>query len=404
MDYNALSYIHSKDGLAKESSGGYQNIHYGNDMNDPIPIDLLPPNYPLHIKGTVAPFKVHETHEAVGGETSDDDEEEQLDDPNIGGNCLEVGGNNRTQSLEVLNNEEEGGAIDAEELAIPYTGDNKFKVPGVDKKGGQQQISGTPLEVHHADIAGSTSIAPTKKWSFRPTHAVLITLLTCMVTAMIISVVLSSRNPAPRMSPEEIACNFIARPNLVDCRSTVEVTASSSNAAGVRIPSEIRVLTQLTHLELDLSELIGTIPSTLSNLSRLNFLSLYVNKLTGTIPPLATLSQLTYLNLGHNELAGSIPSLSNLSKLDSLSVGNNQLTGTIPALSNLALLTSLELEENQLIGTIPSLSNLSQLSTLLLYDTQLSGTMPSYLCSLQGISIVIDCGEITCDPNCCSCW
>ncbi|KAI2513067.1 hypothetical protein MHU86_1359 [Fragilaria crotonensis] len=379
MDDHAPSHIHGKNDLAKENSG-FQFV-FEDHQNDAIPSHLLPPKHPIHVKG---PPKL--TVAAI-----------------------------RTTSSS--NHVEEVGVNDDEEKC------RDIELQRKDGKEVQQPEECNPLDVPQADIAGSISNVPIKKWYFQPGYLAMFAGATCIViVAIVVPVILSSNSQAapttaaptssstsaptfdPTLSPEQIACNFIGRPNLVDCRSTVEVATSSSNAAGVTIPSEIGVLTQLTHLEYDLSELIGTIPSTISNLSRLNFLSLFDNKLTGTIPPLATLSQLTYLNLGHNELIGSIPSLSNLSKLDYLSVGSNQLTGTIPALSNLSLLTWLELEGNEMIGTIPSLSNLSQLTSLLLYDTQLTGTMPSYLCSLQGISIYIDCGEITCDPTCCNCW
>lgn len=377
MNNNAPSNILGKNGLAQENSGF--KFVFEDHQNDAIPSHLLPPNHPIHVKG---PPKLTVTANRTTSSSK---------------NGEDVG-------------ENEFGGID-----IELRREDEIKV--------QSQVECSPLEVPRADHTGSTSGVPIQKWYFRPGYLAMFAGATCItIVAIVVPVILSSSNQAapttaaptssstssptfdPTLSPEQIACNFIARPNLVDCRSTVEVSVSSSNAAGVTIPSEIGVLTQLTHLEYDLSELVGTIPSTLSNLSRLDFLSLFDNKLTGTIPPLATLSQLTYLNLGHNELTGSIPSLSNLSKLDYLSVGSNQLTGTIPALSNLSLLTWLELEGNELIGTIPSLSNLSQLTSLLLYDTQLTGTMPSYICSLQGISIYIDCGEITCDPTCCNCW
>lgn len=376
MDNNAPSNIHGKNGLAQENSGF--KFVFEDHQNDAIPSHLLPPNHPIHVKG---PPKLTVTANRTTSSSK---------------NGEDVG-------------ENEFGGID-----IELRREDEIKV--------QSQVECSPLEVPRADHTGSTSGVPIQKWYFRPGYLAMFAGATCIIiVAIVVPVILSSSNQAappktntaptsaptfdPTLSPEQIACNFIARTNLVDCRSTLEVITPSI-AQGATIPSEIGLLTQLTHLELDFIPLVGTIPPSLSNLSRLIFLSLFNNQLTVKIPPLSSLSKLTYLNLGHNQLVGSIPSLSNLSKLDYLSVGSNQLTGTIPDLSKLSLLTWLELEGNPLIGTIPSsVSNLSQLTSLLLYDTQLTGTMPSSLCSSLGIlSIYIDCGEITCDPTCCDCW
>jgi Leucine-rich repeat (LRR) protein len=374
MNHNAHSYIQGgMDGLAEANNGS--KFIFEDHQNDEIPSHLLPPNHPIHVRGppklTVAAFR---TPSEEGEEIEGNDDKEKRRDIDLGA---------RIQDEKKVQPEE------------------------------------CPLDVPRCDDGGSSSSALTHKWYFRPGYLAIFFLATFIVVAVIvIPVILSSRSqvavkaqvptsaptlsPGQTMSPEQIACNFITRTSLDDCRSTLKVM-SPSIAAGVTIPSGIGLLTQLIHLEVDYSQLIGTIPPSLSNLSRLTYLSFFDNQLTGTIPPLAMLSQLTYLNLGYNILTGSVPSLATLSKLDSLSLGDNQLSGTIPPLSKLSQLTWLSLVVNQLTGSVPSLSNLSELTTLQLYGNQLTGTMPSFLCSL-GISIYIDCDEITCDPNCCDCW
>ena len=84
-------------------------------------------------------------------------------------------------------------------------------------------------------------------------------------------------------------------------------------------------------------------------------------------------------------------------------MSNNQLSGTIPStFGNLSRLSYLGLNDNKLTGIIPStLGNMMQLTYLILfYNTNLTGTIPSLLCSIYGITINIDCPNISC--TCCT--
>ena len=154
------------------------------------------------------------------------------------------------------------------------------------------------------------------------------------------------------------------------------------------IPSELGNLSELTSLNLNSNELSGSIPSELGNLSKLTELFFKFNQLSGSIPSeLGNLILLTRLNLNVNQLSGSIPSeLGNLIQLRSLALNNNQLSGSIPSeLRNLTQLTSLFLNTNELNGSIPSelWDELILLIRLELNSNQLSGSIPSELRNLR---------------------
>ncbi|KAI2502056.1 hypothetical protein MHU86_12375 [Fragilaria crotonensis] len=156
------------------------------------------------------------------------------------------------------------------------------------------------------------------------------------------------------LTPEQIACNFLSLPSLADCRATTSIVGSAS-INGTTIPSELGLLTQLTHLSLFSKGLTGTIPQSLALLTQLSFLSFYNNALTGTIP--STFSSLT-------------------------------------------LLTGMGFDMNQMTGSIPSsFSSLTQLQDLAVFGNEFTGSMPTSLCA-QMNRLRIDCGEITCDASC----
>ena len=97
------------------------------------------------------------------------------------------------------------------------------------------------------------------------------------------------------------------------------------------LPTELALLTGLTHFVATSNALEGSLGGALSGVSSLTTLNLNTNMFTGTIP-ISVLSQntdLTTLNLGQNKFTGTIPTNLPLSLTD-LSIPDNGLTGSIP--------------------------------------------------------------------------
>ena len=137
--------------------------------------------------------------------------------------------------------------------------------------------------------------------------------------------------PTSFMTPQEIACEFIGRPYLVECLETTAFNSydGGDSANGSTIPSEIGLLTKLVILSLYNSGLSGSIPSSISQLTLLQLLSFSNNKLTGIIPPsISSLTNLESLLLNNNALTGTIPSsIANLEQLETLKFYSNDLSG-----------------------------------------------------------------------------
>ena len=75
-----------------------------------------------------------------------------------------------------------------------------------------------------------------------------------------------------------------------------------------KIPGEIRILKNLTHLDLSNNYLEGKIPEEVYSLTDLEKLYLFKNFFTGTISTrIGDLDKITHFHLSHNELTGSIP-------------------------------------------------------------------------------------------------
>ncbi|KAF4394717.1 hypothetical protein F8388_015623, partial [Cannabis sativa] len=214
------------------------------------------------------------------------------------------------------------------------------------------------------------------------------------------------------------------------------------------IPSEISLLSKLTHLDLSynvggngpvLVSLLKINPNvrslfqnltaldslfltsvhityelseSLTNLTSLTHLGLGSCGLYGPLPPsLGKLTQLNWLNLKENDFTGYIPSsFQNLTKLSFIKIAGNQISGPIPSwFGNISELTFMGFFSNSLSGTVPpSLSKLSNLETLDLGENILSGTLQldSFLklrnltelyLGFNMISLLID--ETKIDPN-----
>uniref|UniRef100_A0A2P2MBT7 Cf-4/9 disease resistance-like family protein n=1 Tax=Rhizophora mucronata TaxID=61149 RepID=A0A2P2MBT7_RHIMU len=153
-----------------------------------------------------------------------------------------------------------------------------------------------------------------------------------------------------------------------------------------------RNLTMLQSLVLNHVNLSSTLPNFWANLSSLTDLHLSFCNLWGPIPTsIGDLTQLTYLDLAGNSLLGQIPSsFGNLKELTSLNLYENNLTGEIPSLINLTRLSQLDLHSNRLIGQISLwLSNLTQMSDLYLNDNRFHGTiLGSIIASLVNLKVL----------------
>ncbi|RLN23902.1 putative leucine-rich repeat receptor protein kinase family protein [Panicum miliaceum] len=126
----------------------------------------------------------------------------------------------------------------------------------------------------------------------------------------------------------------------------------SVNKLSGTVPSELAPCGNLTDLELDNNQLIGSIPAVLGSLPSLRMLNLWANQLTGTIPPeLGRCASLETLDLSNNALTGPIPQAWKAGFLD---LGSNRLSGALPPeISGCPNLTFVDLHDNAITGELP---------------------------------------------------
>jgi Leucine-rich repeat (LRR) protein len=158
-----------------------------------------------------------------------------------------------------------------------------------------------------------------------------------------------------------------------------DIDMEHSNMWGT-IPDSIGTLKYLRSLRLASNALSGTIPASIGNLTNLNELIIADAQFNGTVPvEIFSLPFLEKLLIGDNpNLSWTIPpQIGNLKRLQSFSARNTGLRGTIPdEISQLKKLKFLVLDSNNLTGTVPSLKSAPLLIQLYLYDNQLTGTIP----------------------------
>lgn len=133
------------------------------------------------------------------------------------------------------------------------------------------------------------------------------------------------------------------------------------------LPSEIGILTSLTSLVLQNTNLNGNIPIEIQNI---NSLYLSNNRFTGNLPSLN--GQTIYLD--NNQLSGNIPLLPNVKQLN---IYNNKFTGGLTNLENLNLQTC-DLSFNSFTGFFPNL-NWTALTSLNINNNSFIGPIPSGL-------------------------
>lgn len=95
------------------------------------------------------------------------------------------------------------------------------------------------------------------------------------------------------------------------------------------IPSELALLTKLTHIDLAYNNLSGSVPAEFWNMSQLEVLDVSVNTLTGSISRnLNRFTNLVRLHLDTNSFSGIFPDIVQLTSLVYLKIGRNSLTVT----------------------------------------------------------------------------
>ncbi|XP_065865491.1 receptor-like protein 7 [Euphorbia lathyris] len=159
-----------------------------------------------------------------------------------------------------------------------------------------------------------------------------------------------------------------------------------------RIPSGIRNLSSLTHLNLSVSNFSDQIPSEILQLSNLVSLDLSENPLKLQTPGLKdvaeNLTSLTTLHLSGVTIASEVPrSLAKLSSLSSLLLKDCSLEGEFPGeMFQLRFLRYLSVRWNgNLTGYLPEFEVGSSLEMLMLDGTNFTGQIPSSIRNLQSL-------------------
>ncbi|GFZ02223.1 EF-TU receptor [Actinidia rufa] len=141
---------------------------------------------------------------------------------------------------------------------------------------------------------------------------------------------------------------------------------------------------------------MGVIPASFGNLSSLEFLPANMNMLEGNIPgSLGSLKSLEVLILTANQLSGSLPQTLGLTlpNIQLLAFSKNQLSGSIPrSIANASRLEFLDLQHNKFsLGVAVDFGNLKNLSKLYLSS---SGLGTGDVNDLNFISTLVNCSEL----------
>ena len=127
--------------------------------------------------------------------------------------------------------------------------------------------------------------------------------------------------------------------SLVDLE-VLELWANSLNGG---LPGSLGSLTRLRVLSMCCNDLVGAVPTELGSLLNLEQLQLHFNSLTSLPTEVGLLTKLTHLALGKNSFEGTLPSsLGGLTRLRTLTLRANKFSGSIPSeFGNLVLLETL---------------------------------------------------------------
>jgi Leucine-rich repeat (LRR) protein len=198
---------------------------------------------------------------------------------------------------------------------------------------------------------------------------------------------------------EGIACDTNGKVAVVDLQETnlqgtlpselvhlqyLQLLRLRGNGLTGSLPDELFDLSKLVWLDVSENYLTGSLSADTSYNSPLESLYLYDNDFTGWLPYFANLEQLW---IQQNRFSSLDRSYATSNELKSLIGYNNDFQGTLPRFWSTPVLTKVDLGSNQWQGTIPlSLWTSPNLEALLLNNCQLAGALPSMMSkSLQYI-------------------
>ncbi|XVF65366.1 hypothetical protein PTKIN_Ptkin09bG0242600 [Pterospermum kingtungense] len=158
--------------------------------------------------------------------------------------------------------------------------------------------------------------------------------------------------------------------------------------------------TSLVELELDNTNLYGTLPDIFQTMNNLQSIRLSYNNLTGTLPASlgGSMIQNFWINNQLVGFTGTLDVLSNMTQLSQVWVHKNMFTGPIPDLSKCMGLFDVQLRDNQLTGPVPeSLIKLPNLKNVSLSNNKLQGPSPKFPSSV--LKVVVNGTNNFCTDN-----
>ncbi|OIS99776.1 PREDICTED: leucine-rich repeat receptor-like protein kinase TDR [Nicotiana attenuata] len=165
---------------------------------------------------------------------------------------------------------------------------------------------------------------------------------------------------------------------------TLDISHNSFNST---FPPGISRLKSLTHLNAYSNDFTGLLPQEIVQLPNLEYLNLGGSYFEGVIPKTyGNFSKLKFLHLAGNVLTGPIlPELGFLKQLQRIEIGYNNFSGGIPVeFSSLSNLNYLDISQANISGFLPfGLGNLTKLETLLLFKNHLFGIIPLSFANLK---------------------
>ena len=172
--------------------------------------------------------------------------------------------------------------------------------------------------------------------------------------------------------------------------SDLNILRLAQNQYSGELPEELFGLQQLTRLNLEENKFTSTISDGIGRLSNLQVLSMYDNSFDGSLPAtMGNLTNLRELYLQFNFLSGPIVDyLLQMPLLEVVDVALNRFSGGIPAsISSLGRMKTLFLYGNLFSGEIPpELGDVPSLKELILSENRFDGTIPTALGQLTSLT------------------